>query len=131
MNPHAEDSSPPVYRTFRFLEDFDGKVLRDLSISERMAAAVDSKGDLYQWGSRGDNSGSEGVKKTVEGRDLVKVVTTENEVVVLDSKGRVGVVANGEDGKGKIVQVELPKEVKGQRYVYCVAIFYNDNDCDA
>ncbi|VDB86912.1 unnamed protein product [Peniophora sp. CBMAI 1063] len=82
---NAEAGSPsPV----RYL---DNVALRDLALHAHHGAAVDARGDLYQWGA-----GSHNEKKpllTLQGKDLIKVQVAENRVFALSKSGKVYVVS--------------------------------------
>lgn len=65
---------------------FRHKVFRDLALAERHAAAIDSEGNLVQWGAL-VCSGLHTPQTTVKGRDLVQVRCTSDAVFAVTRSG--------------------------------------------
>lgn len=74
--PDLIDSTPLVKTPYR-IPFFDGKLLRDLSISDSLAVAVLDNGDVVQWGSdyfgNTKKTGSLTPEITICGKNIIKV----------------------------------------------------------
>ncbi|KAI9031260.1 regulator of chromosome condensation 1/beta-lactamase-inhibitor protein II [Hyaloraphidium curvatum] len=89
--PDAPTESP--IKVPRFLEFFDGWVLKDLALAERHAAAIDLNGDLYQWGTStlASQASTEPASPalTVKGKKLQKLALAENKAFAIGADGSV------------------------------------------
>lgn len=66
---------------------FDGKILKDVTLGEFSAVAVDSNGDLIQWGRGFDNSNVP--KYTIKGENLIKANISNGVIYALTAKGEI------------------------------------------
>ncbi|KAF4899550.1 Protein FMP25 [Colletotrichum fructicola] len=85
IDPKAKES---VVKLPRRIPYFDGKLLRDLKLTQDFGAAVTEKGDIVQWGlgfSKTDPSPVE----TLKGKDISKITVSNDRVIALSSNGSV------------------------------------------
>ncbi|KAI9291076.1 RCC1/BLIP-II [Neoconidiobolus thromboides FSU 785] len=84
------EAKEKVNKFAKKLDCFENMLFRDVSLDKTHAAAIDSNGDLYQWGY--GYFGGE-VKKlpeiSLKGKDLIKVDTTEDKVITLTKSGEL------------------------------------------
>ncbi|GAA6000811.1 uncharacterized protein JCM10292_006439 [Rhodotorula paludigena] len=96
-------------------------VLRDLALSATYGVAVDAKGDVLQWGQGFAGPQETGtVEKTLTGKDLIKVVPTEEgKVFGLSKKGEVWVWASEKRmQRASSDVVDLPREVESAGWMW-------------
>lgn len=96
-------------------------VLRDLALSATYGVAVDAKGDVLQWGQGFAGRQETGaVEKTLTGKDLIKVVPTEEgKVFGLSKKGEVWVWASEKRmQRAPSDVVDLPREVESAGWMW-------------
>ncbi|GAA6016972.1 hypothetical protein JCM10207_007867 [Rhodosporidiobolus poonsookiae] len=87
-------------------------VLRDLALSATYGCAIDSQGDVLQWG-HGYGGPERGFERTVAGKDLVQIAPTEEgKVYGLSRKGEVFVWASDKlrQAAGGVAQQETRDE---------------------
>ena len=80
--------SEPVIRKPRRLAMLDGSMLRSLDMSEKHAAAVDHKGNVYQWGSGFVDKKHE-PQITLSGKNIKQVACNQSWVYALASSGAI------------------------------------------
>lgn len=82
--PGLSDSTPFVKTPYR-IPFFDGKLLRDLSISDSLGVAVLDNGDVVQWGSEyfgnTNQSDSSTPETTIIGKNIIKVEISPGKAV--------------------------------------------------
>lgn len=74
-------STLPVVKTPYRIPYFDGRLLRDLALGERLGVAVLENGDVVQWGDAFSESSSQLPEKTIKGRNIAKVEVAEGKAV--------------------------------------------------
>lgn len=96
-------------------------ILRDLALSATYGVAVDSNGDVLQWGHGYGAPEQGGVEKTLTGKNLVKVVPTEEgKVFGLSKKGEVWVWASDKLAQraGGASLSDLPQRVEESGWMW-------------
>lgn len=96
-------------------------ILRDLALSATYGVAVDSNGDVLQWGHGYGAPEQGGVEKTLTGKNLVKVVPTEEgKVFGLSKKGEVWVWASDKLAQraGGASLSDLPRRVEESGWMW-------------
>ncbi|GEM09427.1 mitochondrial protein [Rhodotorula toruloides] len=96
-------------------------ILRDLALSATYGVAVDSNGDVLQWGHGYGAPEQGGVEKTLTGKNLIKVVPTEEgKVFGLSKKGEVWVWASDKLAQraGGANLSDLPKRVEESGWLW-------------
>ncbi|BGO89335.1 hypothetical protein NBRC10512_001742 [Rhodotorula toruloides] len=96
-------------------------ILRDLALSATYGVAVDSNGDVLQWGHGYGAPEQGGVEKTLTGKNLVKVVPTEaGKVFGLSKKGEVWVWASDKLAQraGGASLSDLPQRVEESGWMW-------------
>jgi len=84
----APDLNEPNAKNPRRIAFFDGKLLRDLKLDKGFGAAIDDKGDLYQWGKEYSAEGNEPTR-TLQGKNLKTLAISQDRVFALSSGGDV------------------------------------------
>jgi len=84
----APDSTENVIKTPRRVPFFDGKLLRDIKLDRNFGAAVDEKGNLFQWGTGYAADVKEPVM-TLKGKDLVALTISKDRILGLSGNGKV------------------------------------------
>jgi len=117
---------------------FDGKVFLSVSIGPAHAAALDSQGNVYQWGSSYFGSSERGVaalpEVSCQNKELIQVACGQKHTFALSKNGKVYILGSKEANSqqiatkeqksffGKSVEVQiptigLPKEHEKERIV--------------
>jgi len=84
----APDSTENVIKTPRRVPFFDGKLLRDIKLDRNFGAAVDEKGNLFQWGTGYAADVKEPVM-TLKGKNLVALTISKDRILGLSGNGKV------------------------------------------
>lgn len=93
----APDSTENIVKTPRRIPFFDGKLLRDVKLDRYFGAAIDEKGDLYQWGTGYAPDIREPVK-TLKGKNLIALTMSKDRIIGLGGNGKVySIPASAED----------------------------------
>lgn len=82
------ESKATTIKTPRNLHYFDGHVLRDIKLQEKMGAAILENGDLVQWG-KGYSETEFKPAKTLTGKNLISVCMSNDRILTLSSDGNV------------------------------------------
>ncbi|BGP37720.1 hypothetical protein JCM10449v2_001637 [Rhodotorula kratochvilovae] len=94
VSPSSPSAVPSTVKRPSASPALSSFVLRDLALSATYGVAVDARGDVLQWGA-GYSADGAAVENTLTGKDLVKVVPTEEgKVFALSKKGDVWVFAS-------------------------------------
>jgi nucleolar protein 9 len=85
VDPESKDTDVKTPRRFKY---FDGQVLRDLKIEEKIGAAITEKGDLVQWGKAFSETEFKPTE-TLTGKNLTSLALSESRIIALSSDGTV------------------------------------------
>lgn len=94
------DSKDSYVKLPRRIAYFDGKILRDIKLTQDFGAAVTEKGDLVQWGL-GFNKSDPTPIETLKGKDIVKLAVSNDRVLALSSSGSVYAVPASRSDQGE------------------------------
>ncbi|GAB7361247.1 hypothetical protein MBLNU230_g1308t1 [Neophaeotheca triangularis] len=84
----APDSTDNAVKTPRRIRFFDGKLLRDIKLDRTFGAAIDERGDLYQWGT-GYSADIKDPVTTLKGKNLVSLSISKDRILGLSKNGKV------------------------------------------
>ncbi|KAI5301535.1 hypothetical protein KEM56_001626, partial [Ascosphaera pollenicola] len=85
VDPDSSSSNVKLPRRLRY---FDGKIIRDLKVSQHVGAAILDNGDLVQWGKSYSKDLKE-PEKTITGKDLISISLSGDRILALGSEGTV------------------------------------------
>lgn len=74
---------------------FQEEALRDLVLHEKYAVAVDSRGDLYQWGSEILPAQTSKPKNILSNHDIKQIACTSHKIYALSKSGKVYILPSG------------------------------------
>lgn len=85
VDPTSNEINVKSPRRIRY---FDKKLLRDIKLDKRFAAAVTEDGDLLQWGT-GYSPDAREPEVTLRGKDIKKIAMSKDRIIALGSNGTV------------------------------------------
>ncbi|EGG10065.1 uncharacterized protein MELLADRAFT_103408 [Melampsora larici-populina 98AG31] len=74
---------------------FQEEALRDLVLHEKYAVAVDSRGDLYQWGSQTPSNQTLKPTNILSNHDIKQIACTSYKIYALSKSGKVYIIPSG------------------------------------
>ncbi|KAH7138031.1 regulator of chromosome condensation 1/beta-lactamase-inhibitor protein II [Dendryphion nanum] len=84
----APDSDEVFIKTPRRIPFFDGVLLRDIKLDKNFGAAVDERGDLFQWGTDYSKD-TTAPTRTLQGKNLTSIAISRDRIIGLSKSGAV------------------------------------------
>ncbi|CRG85936.1 hypothetical protein PISL3812_02939 [Talaromyces islandicus] len=82
------DSSETIVKSPRRLRYFEGRLLRDLKLTQTSGAAISENGDLIQWG-KGFSETDYQPTPTLKGKKLISINMSRDRIIALSSSGNI------------------------------------------
>ncbi|QKX56758.1 uncharacterized protein TRUGW13939_03865 [Talaromyces rugulosus] len=82
------DSSETIVKSPRRFRYFEGRILRDLKLTQTSGAAISENGDLIQWG-KGFSETDYQPTPTLKGKNLISINMSRDRIIALSSGGNI------------------------------------------